>query len=91
MATVVAAVVLIGVLMLIMALGAMIKGNYLRGSCGGATGACECSPAKKARCEVKATGITGRSLAKPTTEEPDIGRDLHLPVIPEDMREKSFR
>ena len=36
-----------------MALGAMLQGKYLKGSCGGTGKACECSALKARGCEMR--------------------------------------
>jgi len=51
MSTFLATLVLMGVVMLAMGVGAMVTGRRLRGSCGGVGGpACECEPAERAHC-----------------------------------------
>lgn len=55
LATALVSVVAFLVLMGVMALGVMLTGNRLRGSCGGNPDAanCGCSPAKKAACRAQ--------------------------------------
>lgn len=59
MQTVFATALALALLMAIMAIGVMIKGKALRGSCGGATGACGCSPEKQAKCAAEGKGPLG--------------------------------
>ena len=51
MQTLLATLVLMGLLMLAMGVGAIVSGRRLRGSCGGVGGpACECDATKRAAC-----------------------------------------
>ena len=54
METFLATLALMAVLMLAMAVGAIVSGRRLRGSCGGVGGpACECDPVLRAACRRK--------------------------------------
>lgn len=80
MQTILATAFALGLLMAIMAIGVMIKGKALRGSCGGATGACACGPKKQARCAAEGKG----PLAHHHPEEepaPQATSARRLPVI----------
>ena len=50
MQTFVATLVLFAIVMCAMALGVMVTGRSLKGSCGGATGACPCSDEERTAC-----------------------------------------
>ncbi|MEE3327958.1 MAG: hypothetical protein VX252_11535 [Myxococcota bacterium] len=50
MQTFIATALLIGLLMAGMALGLMLRGRSLSGSCGGTGEGCACSEAKRKRC-----------------------------------------
>ncbi|MDJ0864667.1 MAG: DUF539 domain-containing protein [Myxococcota bacterium] len=53
MATFVATLVIFGIVVLAMALGAIVQGRHLRGSCGGVGSNCQCSPIEARRCELR--------------------------------------
>ena len=50
----VATLIVFGVVALAMAIGPLLGGAPLRGSCGGPSAACPCSDAEKRRCERRA-------------------------------------
>ena len=50
METFIATALLFGLLMAGMAVGLMLRGRSLQGSCGGTGEGCECSEAKRKRC-----------------------------------------
>ena len=50
MQTIMATILLIGLVMLAMAVGVIFSNRSLRGSCGGTGTACECSDAKRREC-----------------------------------------
>ena len=53
MATFIATLVVFGVAVAAMALGAMFQGKHLKGSCGGTGKACECSALKARSCQMR--------------------------------------
>ena len=53
MATFIAAFAVFGLAVAAMALGAMIQGKRLKGSCGGTGQACECSALKARSCQMR--------------------------------------
>lgn len=53
MATFIATVIVFGLAVLAMALGVLLQGRRLQGSCGGTGKACECSPRAARRCELR--------------------------------------
>ena len=53
MATFLATLVVFGVVTLGMALGAILQGKRLQGSCGGTGKACSCSPLTARRCKLR--------------------------------------
>ena len=67
MQTIIATALFLGVIMAIMALGVIVRGRPLRGSCGGATNSCGCSPKKQARC---ASQSGTKANTKASTKEP---------------------
>lgn len=50
MQTFIATALLIGLLMSAMALGLMLRGRALQGSCGGTGQSCECNETKRKKC-----------------------------------------
>ena len=50
METFLAALVVIALTMFAMAIGVLLSGRRLRGSCGGVGDSCRCSTARRARC-----------------------------------------
>lgn len=90
MQTIFATALVLGLLMALMAIGVMLKGKALRGSCGGSTGACGCSPAKQARCAAEGKGphdhpheaLAGDDdLDEPGTAAAPARARTHLPVL----------
>jgi len=53
MATFIATATVFGLVVLAMALGAMIQGKKLKGSCGGTGRDCECSPLAARTCRLR--------------------------------------
>ena len=53
MATFIATLVVFGIVVLGMALGVLIQGKRLQGSCGGAGNDCTCTPLAARRCELR--------------------------------------
>ncbi|MGH0034077.1 MAG: (Na+)-NQR maturation NqrM [Myxococcota bacterium] len=53
MTTFLAALVVVGLTVLAMSLGAMVQGRRLRGSCGGTGQDCSCSPVAARNCELR--------------------------------------
>ena len=53
MATFIATATVFGLVVLAMALGAMIQGKKLKGSCGGTGQDCECSPLAARTCRLR--------------------------------------
>lgn len=53
MATFIAALVVMGLTVLAMSLGALVQGRRLRGSCGGTGQDCSCSPLAARNCELR--------------------------------------
>lgn len=54
MPTFIATLVVIGLAMLAMAVGVMITGRALKGSCGGTGAGCPCTPAEREECRREA-------------------------------------
>ncbi|MCG5054961.1 MAG: hypothetical protein KA712_18510 [Myxococcales bacterium] len=88
MQTIFATALVLGLLMALMAIGVMLKGKALRGSCGGSTGACGCSPAKQARCAAEGKGphphealAADDDLDEPGTAAAPARARTHLPVL----------
>jgi len=54
MQTILITIIFFGIIMSAMALGVMVSGKRLRGSCGGTDSDCECSEAKRRVCAAKA-------------------------------------
>lgn len=56
MTTVLLTIGLFGAIMLGMAIGVIISGKTLKGSCGGVGGSCDCTPSERESCsETEAT------------------------------------
>ena len=53
LATLVATLAIFAVVVLMMAIGVLIQGKRLRGSCGGSGKACECSPLAARACRLR--------------------------------------
>lgn len=53
MATFVASAVVFGIVITAMALGVILQGRRLRGSCGGSGEACQCSPLAARHCPIR--------------------------------------
>jgi hypothetical protein len=53
MATFLASLVVFGLVVLGMSLGALVQGKRLQGSCGGTGKACTCGPIAARRCELR--------------------------------------
>ena len=53
MATFVATLLIFGLMVLAMALGVLVQGRRLQGSCGGTGRACQCSPLAARRCALR--------------------------------------
>jgi hypothetical protein len=53
METFLAALVVIALTMFAMAIGVLLSGRRLRGSCGGVDESCRCSTASRARCALR--------------------------------------
>lgn len=53
MATFIATFVVVGAIVAAMALGVMLQGKKLKGSCGGTGKACECSPLAARSCRLR--------------------------------------
>ena len=58
-ATFLATLLIFGVVVLAMSLGALIQGKRLKGSCGGSGKACSCSPLAARNCPVRRPEATG--------------------------------
>jgi hypothetical protein len=55
-ATFIATFTIFGIAVSAMALGVILQGKRLKGSCGGTGKACECSALKARSCEMRQTG-----------------------------------
>ncbi len=53
MATFLATLVVVGIVVLGMSLGAILQGRRLQGSCGGTGKACQCTPLKARHCKLR--------------------------------------
>lgn len=53
MTTILLSIAVLAAMMLGMALGVILNGKSLKGSCGGVGTSCECSEAKRRQCQVK--------------------------------------
>ena len=51
--TILLTIAVFGAVVLGMAVGAIFAGKALRGSCGGASQSCDCTPAKREACATK--------------------------------------
>lgn len=59
MATFVASAAVFGLVVIGMALGVLVQGKRLRGSCGGSGEACSCSPLAARHCPLRKRGEPG--------------------------------
>ncbi len=51
--TILLTIAVFGAVVLGMAVGAIVAGKTLKGSCGGASQSCDCTPAKREECATK--------------------------------------
>ncbi len=54
MTTILLTIGLFGAIMLGMAIGVIVSGKTLKGSCGGVGGDCDCTPSERESCETEA-------------------------------------
>jgi len=54
LATTLATIIIFGVVLLAMAVGVLVQGKRLKGSCGGSGDACQCSPLAARDCRLRA-------------------------------------